>query len=524
MPRDSKLVSTGSMIPRLFFGATSFFAPINFGRRTIVRQHQIPKLPIFDEFTDQLREIKIPDAEKTVVVCRQHNLETTANLYRFMKQMGLTVFGTGKIYSSAPTVCETIKSLGVHLVPDIVPTAPSRYQEAVNQQIENLWAEVSKHLKHRDVRKLIILDDGGKLFDTVPHAITRSYPTVGVEQTRGGLYSNALKTALFPIIEVATSAVKREIESPLIVTAVIDKIMAYIPALRISKESVCGIIGNGAIGNSLAKHLAQEGYGVLIYDNDSKSFNNHPEIPGVHRVDSLLSLMVNSDYTFGCTGTDVTTDPDLCRSLLDKHWPGLDKTFISCSCENREFYTLLNQMSEEEVRRSFARQFKYNILKPKKQLPLANVVFNNRGRKLTIMYGGFPINFAPFPRINVITGRLLIPTHSDPHSVPNEDIQITRSLLALGLVQALLSPSLSVSSPKKQCLNPFGQRAIATRWLQVRGRGRFPSTTIEKFRDIDWITKHSGGKYVPNRQLEDCIAKLPIKYDEVVSTTATSKL
>jgi hypothetical protein len=78
----------------------------------------------------------------------------------------------------------------------------------------------------------------------------------GIEQTRGGLYSPAINSLPFPLIEVASSAIKRHLESPLIVEAIIKKLHNALGTRKdIHLNTVFGVIGNGAIGSSVTRYL-----------------------------------------------------------------------------------------------------------------------------------------------------------------------------------------------------------------------------------------------------------------------------
>lgn len=480
MSRDVQLVVPNKMCP------TYLQLPLFIKPSKIIKKHPIPSLPLFEETAKILRgSLEGQNIGEINFVCRQHHLASTIKLYEFLRSLG-NVHASGKVYSFNPAVEETMRHLGVNIVPITKPIRPGYYYESSVSSAKRLWGNVCKGI--RDTTQIIVLSDGGDLFATMPRHLKLTYPMAGVEQTRGGLYSIALQEELFPIVDVAGSAAKREIESQLIANAIVKKIIAYLPELATNKKLVCGIIGNGAIGSALAIHLLQKGYQVMFYDENKDAFNKLLD-KNLPRAPSIKSLISGADYIFGCTGTDVT------QSIRPFVFEGR-KIFINCASEDREFRTALRELTTSN-------DYIYR--------PLDDVVVKSIQSELVFMYGGFPINFAPLPKLSSDQDKKMVPRHADPTCLPAAQIELTQSLLALGITQAILNAKRVVGDARiqRQCLDPYGQRYIVTRWLLRNGES-VSSEKMQKFQDIDWITRNSGGDYMPNQHFKRCFKSIPL--------------
>lgn len=429
--------------------------------------HDVPSLPLLNLIVQVLHG-KI-DFSKTAIVSVQHILETTASLFKAFIELGVRperLYCIGKPYSTCPEVARAFKKLKVQLLPDVMPAMVGEYQESSRVGIRSLWQKVEMDLQSNGIDTIIVIDDGGRGFEEMPRWLRFNYKVAGVEQTRAGLYSTTLTDTLpFPLVEVASSAAKRFIEPPLIIEAVFEGIKGRILALEINERTVCGVIGNGAIGNALVGFLAQKGATVLVYDESAQSFQQVAFYNKFHRMDGIFSLIENSDYVFGCTGRDITqgiNTLDACK--------GKRKTFISCTSEDKEFFSFLKVVAKCNLSKTIN--------------PLSDINFSINGCDVLIMSGGYPVNF-----------------NGSPSSVPPRDIELTRCLLLLGFVQAFLAAEKPVPDgitphkTKRLQLNPFLQRFVALLWGQrqrFENSQKYSSELMDNFRDIQWIIKNSG--------------------------------
>lgn len=322
---------------------------------------------------------------------------------------------------------------------------------------------------------MIILDDGGRCIEEMPYYLPIHYFSASIEQTRGGLYSNSLDTLMLPLIEVASSAVKKHIESPMIAQAVLNRVKKLVPSLNLNKETVCGVVGNGAIGNAIAKYLLSLGQNVVVFDDSTDAFKSVAN-EQLARMPSIETLIRHSSHVFGCTGKDITKNMDIFDIVEN------DITLISCTSEDKEFLSLLKKVAEEGKRFYFE--------------PLSDITcLSNKKHKILILKSGFPINF-----------------DCTPSSVPSKDIEITRALLLGASMQAILTASklikdgVTVNQPKRHMLDPYLQQRVLREWLKYQPAQRYSQELLSNFDNIEWIIANSGGTYYPNSTLRNSFA------------------
>lgn len=399
---------------------------------------------------------------RTLFVFVQHLLESTGSLLVELNKCGISfenMIGKGKSYSTCKHVSSEIKKLGVHLIDDPInhPVEVGSYRTINNEALIFLWGEVKKHLEnHLEIENIIILDEGGRCVERMPHDLEKKYSITAIEQTRGGLYSPALREAAFPIILVATSAIKQTLESDLIANVVLRKLEMLICNRRIPNDSRCGVIGNGAVGKSVVKYLINAGLNVIVYDVNYDSFDK-VDSQKFTQANSLEALLMASQVVFGCTGKDTLSQLSNLSKVIHE-----DKFFISCSSEDREFYSLL-QLSKE------------------KQNWLDDVVVEIADqKKITIINGGFPINF-----------------DHEPVSVPSKAIDLTRALLLGSIAQAAsYLKNYTRQSSSLFMLSPAIQKYVAKKWLYSNNFQRiYPKELLDNINDISWIRHNSGGTY-----------------------------
>ena len=153
-----------------------------------------------------------------------------------------------------------------------------------------------------------------------------------------------------------------------------------------------GIIGAGSIGMAIRNELARDGIKAITYDIN----HHHSQTPrGTEAVTSIDTILNKSDIVIGCTGGDVLRGVALDRVQGDK-------ILVSASSADVEFYAALNLASFTHLN--------YGTVPVKVHSRL----------NLSILNGGYPINF-----------------DRQREWEPSDDIQITRCLLYVGLMQSL---------------------------------------------------------------------------------------
>lgn len=443
------------------------------------KEYPIPELPLLDDMVAAIEKSEILESFSLgnwVILGQQHMLETTATLLRALRKIGFkpyNMYFSGKCYSSAPEIEAQVRKMGVHLMPSNKPERLGEYERSSKEGIMKMWKQCVDDLKHKSIEGILILDDGGRCLENMPEFIGLKYKVAAVEQTRGGLYSESVNLLPFPLIEVASSAVKKFLESPLIAIAVLNQVKELLPKLELDLEvTTFGVIGNGAIGNALCKYLLSLGGNVVVFDENENAFQ-HIVDKNLFRVSKREEVINNANIVFGCTGKDVTVGIDL-RKLVKK-----DRIFISCTSEDKEFRSALKSAANEN-----------SIFID----TLSDITcFSENGAKITFLRGGFPINF-----------------NRKPWNVPANKIEVTQGLLLGGCVQAVLAATkaigngVTINHGTRQMLDPYLQQFVAMHWLPRQPKGEYSDKCMEVFNNPIWIRKNSGGTYCPNKLMNQC--------------------
>jgi S-adenosylhomocysteine hydrolase len=418
-----------------------------------------PNLPVLDELSFYCSEQSKQILSQTVFVCVQHVLLTTGSLFKSLIELGVkpsNVFILGKCYSTNPEVLDELRDLGITVKAGRNPLKYGEYKYTMGKEIENLWKAVEEVKNSLPSNNLIIIDDGGGCINVLPPWASDYWPLVtAIEQTTSGLKPNGLFTR--PLIEVASSAAKRLIESPVIAKAISEYICQF---AAIQKSTKYGVVGYGNIGQAICQELYQKGYDVSIYD-----VNKDVEItPQISREPDIHSLIKENQFILGCTGEDTIPKPDaILRNISGA------KTLASCSSGDREFNELL------VYKQLFAQQEE----EPINTMQDVKIIYPpHNNLELNILRGGFPVNFNP-----------------SKESEPALDIQLTRGLLLGAVIQATLyldGPKHFSEKEPKIMLDPHIQKKIVIKWQETSS---FQSKILDKFIDIEWIHNNSGGKY-----------------------------
>lgn len=419
------------------------------------------KLPVLDALVKKaFSQTNSLPLKNTAILYIHHPLQTSKTLIESLIELGASpkrIFVLGKSYSESKAVVTSIKALGVFYQANSPQLGLGRFQHSFIRDINLLWSNVLADISgDSNIKNILIMDHGGHALAFTPAVILENYKIVGIEKTTAGLINPAHNGLPFPLIEVASSAAKRILESSLIATAVVDKLFSQLPCIS-GKNLSCGVVGYGAIGKAITEKLLSLGHKVAVYDGDP---NQLKKLINAVPTNDLSFLISFSDYIFGCTGRNISKSIDnfkLCPR---------DKTLISCSSEDKEFLSLLQSINHNQ--------------KWKKGMnPLEDIHFqNSMGAKISIIRGGFPVNF----------------DHSG-ESVPANDIQLTRGLVLGGVLQAIKlfrEPSTTAIAGNYK-LDSDIQKFVVNEWLKYQVLGRFPLEMISKFNDTTWIAENSGG-------------------------------
>lgn len=419
----------------------------------------IETLPVLDAFLSRVNSAcKLYPLSRTGVVYVHHALFSSLSLLQTIFRLGVNpnnTFVLNKSYSECTRVVEETKKLGVHYQPCSSQLGVGSFSQSFIRDINLMWEKVLCHLSAVD--NLLVMDHGGHALAFIPYEILKKFKVVAIEKTTAGII-NIHATALpFPLIDVATCATKKLIESPLIAEAVVNKLSPWIPIRN--HQLTCGVIGYGSIGKAITNKLISMGHRVIIYDRYLKLPSN-----GSHGIysDNLSATISFSDYIFGCTGRDICESIDIFKICTK------EKTLISCSSEDKEFLSLLKYVRQQD--------------RKKERNPFDDVVYiNDIGVSIRILRGGFPVNFDH-------TGE----------SVPAKDIQLTRTLVLAAVLQSGVffnNVNLLEESESDIMLDPYLQKMVAVEWLKRQPKRFIENNLIEKFNDEHWIIENSGGVY-----------------------------
>ena len=442
---------------------------------------KIPTLEVLDRMVQQVQLLGV-DFNKTAIFAVQHHLETTATLYQAFQQIGIAhIYSTGKYYSTSTRVEAAMQELDIHLTKNTLPNKPGNFYTAMRHDILCAWEEMLADIANRDIETILILDDGGRGLELMPRSVALRYKVAGIEQTQAGLYSPTLKLAPLPIVQVASSALKKNVEPPLIAIAAMNTITTLLESAEFKPDTVFGVIGFGAIGQAITHYLISKGFHVFVYDHQETVFTNKDSSRQMHRVDNVTTLINRADYVLGCTGKDVTEG--MSESLLNTVTH--EVTLLSVSSEDKEFRELLQLM----MRRLETTGIELE--------PLGDIHFRtDAGGKIHIIAAGTPINF------------LMNTRFGQTWNVPASDIAVTQGALFGAVVQAYMLASTTVeeskvsTTPSKIMLNPHIQQYVVEIWNQTEHGGNYSPSLLEQFQDTTWIAEHSGGDYARQPLLE----------------------
>jgi len=413
------------------------------------------------------------DLRDYYLIAGQHCLGTTGSLLQWLRDAcGLKMKKTylvGKSYSNNARVVEKLKSLGLRYQANSEQLTLGAFPEAYETDISQLYAKLLTDLKRggQGAKGVIVLDDGGHLFKKFPREISKiknlaniQIPVIGIEQTSSGVASSRIFP--FPIIEVATSAAKQL--EPASVVGILKKqldkdLLAKGGSSEALKNLCYGIAGFGNVGKAVFHLLRQSGCDNVIF-YDQKSPDNSIEQP--KRIVELPHFIRAADVIVGCTGEDfMKIDFPACLEAMESRERPI--IFASASSKDTEFNSLLRHIHSNNRNGAID--------------PLGDIPYPKHNPMAIILGGGMPLNFKQ------------VHTGESEHSVPPEEIQLTRGLLAAAVLQAKRMMEDKVVLAEQYQLDSAWQSFIVNAWTQDR---KEPQLTT--FQDLDWISQHSLGK------------------------------
>ena len=383
----------------------------------------------------------------------QHLFATTGPLFEQLKACGVEQCSIlGKSYSSDTNVIRRLDAAGFAVAEagseseevTIERLAPdgSRVRVAMSrQQYVDMWVEEQL----RDLpanEKLLLLDEGAMMIKALAKLASR-YPDqvsrcVAVEQTEHGLQliADEVGEPPCPVVNIAGCWAKKEFESPMIGESVVYSIERAMleanPKLQIEpKEAV--VLGFGAVGRAVANSLRRRGYKVFVYDTDPAKLKEAEEA-GFDASADRDAVLAHGHLTIGCTGrgsldlTDLESLPAnavLANAASGKHELGNDDPHFHAGTQFGSVYNDMSRWCEFN-----GEQIKVGDATLSDPTRCHAVHQSASGAKRLFLNSGYVVNMS--------------------RDIPPEFIQLTRSLLLLGCIEAVARSDKVIAEPNER--------------------------------------------------------------------------
>ena len=409
---------------------------------------QLSLLDVTRALAERARTANFNFDEETAVVAVQHMLWQTIDLFEALIALGVKrehIFALGKVYSNSPIVIAALRNRGINVI-ESSAAKPGEFDDAFQTDVNRLWQVLQRSLAQGRIRRILILDDGGKCATSMPRELLTRYAVAGVEQTSFGMFVFEHSPPPFAVVSWARSAVKLQIGGPLFSQCLLANVQSRVLQGRLLTGENLGIIGLGSIGGALANLTQRQRNNVFFYDP-----NPQYQVPAyllgrVTRVDSLEELMLRCDYVFGCSG----------REPFKNKWPLRYRPGIklfSASGGDHEFGPIINDL---KTRPGF------------KVSPAMLDIHCDDGPSgpISIAYLGYPYNFVA----------------RDIEAVPTSIVQIETGGLLAGLIQARTHLRFWEDGRASNCgvhrIAPESQRFLFETWSKAMKRQQVDLTQI----------------------------------------------
>ena len=426
----------------------------------------------------------------TAIVAVQHMLWQTVDLFAAIAGLGVkreNIFALGKVYSNSPIVIGTLRDRGITVVDGNMPV-PGQFERYLERDVDRLWEIVARNLAQRDVKRILVLDDGGQCISRVPVEVRHRYEICGVEQTSFGIFLFEQQPPPFAVMAWARTAVKLHIGGPIFSHCLLQKFESRILGGDVFTGANVGIIGLGSIGGALANLLMRQHNNVFFYDPDTELQVPQRLAARSTRVDSIEELMLRSEYVFGCSGRQPFT-----YRWPVKYRPGIK--LFSASGGDQEFGAIINYLRAEA-------DFSVS--------PRTWDIRSNKGPcgPISIAYLGYPYNFVS----------------RDLEAVPTSVVQLETGGLLAALIQARTYLSLCETGRAENSgihrISPEAQTFVYQRWLTMM-KGReidlqrvygYDPALLDAARDRWWFFNSSQPypslSYEPHLEAENLMANM----------------
>lgn len=226
--------------------------------------------------------------------------------------------------------------------------------------------------------RFVVIEDGGYIVPLLHSKFPRLLEnTIGaVEQTTRGIWNDEQKDNLkIPVLNVAESKIKNEIEPPHVADAVIRNLESLLTGERL-RGARAALLGYGTIGKEIAKRLRDKGIRVTIYDSDSLKIAKARE-DGFDTVNEPYNAVKDKLIVIGCSGETSIGRKEI---LMLSHGTYL----VSASSDQREIgLTELESLSSS----------KETLTNEKGGKIGTSYEIRGQNKVIHLIADGFPINF-----------------------------------------------------------------------------------------------------------------------------------
>ncbi len=401
----------------------------------------VTQLPLLDWVAAHTTQSRLHDY---VIVAHTHLLPNNIPFFRHLSYLvgfGRT-FVLEKPYSTVPSAYHSLVQSGFDVV-KVKMEESMPYEYASRKATDLLWSKVIELQKQTGFSNLLIVDDGGDLWTSIPWDALDGVKVAGVEQTQRGItriQNSHLRIP--PVVSVASSGVKKLVESEFIGESIVQKLDEF-ELLKSGRQ--IGILGMGSIGMAAFRALQARGVSALYYDPLSQLSETSDAEFSRSTIDRLIN---DSEIIIGTTGTDAL------KGIAFERIHGR-KTFVSASSADVEFSALLQ------------------LALPTSDPFGVREVQVNDAFTAEILNGGYPLNF---DRLKDAT--------------PSEDIVLTRALMYIGAMQAVKLIEDGVQERMIVEVDSVSQEELMKEWIRMKKEmGQDPKVSVD---EISSIVNHSG--------------------------------
>lgn len=336
------------------------------------------------------------------VLAVQHVHSSLIPLVEALCQAGVErsdVTVVAKSYSARPLAVAELRERRVRVIdPERMRDPGQSYEIELAERVAAVLDELAAD---DTTRPLLVLDEGAVAMKLLVHRPELATRAKVVEQTTRGARWAETASLLFPVVDVARSATKAEIEAPMVARSMVTGLLLALSEIPLTRPERMGLIGYGRMGAKLSSLLSDH-FDVAVHDLDEW----HAELARANRlrVRTFDELLAESELIMGCTGSVVLTEQDLAsvsRPLVLANGASSDIEFA-----------LWHKRCPAAIIPGAIPGDAYQ--------PWRNHYLIDATRRHAMLAGGFPVNFYP---------------PGEP--IPATKFQLTRSLMLAGAAQVV---------------------------------------------------------------------------------------